>query len=43
VGLSLDFDVTHQPSEKSFTDELIGVISNRLVAAAETLGGRLRS
>ena len=42
-GLSLAFEVTLQPSEKSFTDEQIGEISARIVAAAEKLGARLRS
>jgi phenylalanyl-tRNA synthetase beta chain len=42
-GLSLAFEVTLQPMEKSFTDEQIGEISKRIVAAAEKLGARLRS
>jgi phenylalanyl-tRNA synthetase beta chain len=42
-GLSLGFEVTLQPAEKSFTDEQIGEISKRIVAAAEKLGARLRS
>jgi phenylalanyl-tRNA synthetase beta chain len=42
-GLSLAFDVTHQPSEKSFTDEQIAEISSRIVAVAEKSGARLRS
>ena len=42
-GLSLAFEVTLQPADKSFTDEQIGEISSRIVAAAEKLGGRLRS
>jgi phenylalanyl-tRNA synthetase beta chain len=42
-GLSLALEVTLQPSEKSFTDEQIGEISRRIVAAAEKLGARLRS
>jgi phenylalanyl-tRNA synthetase beta chain len=42
-GLSLAFEVTLQPAEKSFTDEQIGEISKRIVAAAEKLGARLRS
>ena len=41
-GLSLAFEVTLQPTEKSFTDEQIGDISGRIVAAAEKLGARLR-
>jgi phenylalanyl-tRNA synthetase beta chain len=41
--LSLAFEVTLQPIEKSFTDEQIGEISQRVVAAAEKLGARLRS
>jgi phenylalanyl-tRNA synthetase beta chain len=42
-GLSLALEVTLQPVEKSFTDEQIGEISARIVAAAEKLGARLRS
>ncbi|MEP6983642.1 MAG: phenylalanine--tRNA ligase subunit beta, partial [Sphingomicrobium sp.] len=42
-GLSLAFEVTLQPAEKSFTDAEIGEISARIVAAAEKLGARLRS
>jgi phenylalanyl-tRNA synthetase beta chain len=42
-GLSLAFEVTLQPFDKSFTDEQIGEISGRIVAAAEKLGARLRS
>jgi phenylalanyl-tRNA synthetase beta chain len=42
-GLSLAFEVMLQPSDKSFTDEQIGEISARVVAAAEKLGARLRS
>jgi phenylalanyl-tRNA synthetase beta chain len=42
-GLSLAFEVTLQPVEKSFTDEQIGELSRRIVAATEKLGARLRS
>jgi phenylalanyl-tRNA synthetase beta chain len=42
-GLSLAFEVTLQPGEKSFTDGEIGEISKRITAAAEKLGARLRS
>ena len=42
-GLSLAFEVTLQPSQKSFTDEEIGEISKRIVGAAEKSGARLRS
>jgi phenylalanyl-tRNA synthetase beta chain len=42
-GLSLAFEIMLQPVEKSFTDEQIGEISRRIVAAAEKLGARLRS
>jgi phenylalanyl-tRNA synthetase beta chain len=42
-GLSLAFEITLQPTEKSFTDEQIGEISQRIVVAAEKLGARLRS
>jgi phenylalanyl-tRNA synthetase beta chain len=41
-GLSLAFEVTLQPAEKSFTDEQIGEISKRIVAAAEKLDVHLR-
>ena len=41
-GLSLAFEVTLQPLEKSFTEEQIAEISQRIVAAAEKLGARLR-
>jgi phenylalanyl-tRNA synthetase beta chain len=42
-GLSLAFEVTLQPVEKSFTEEQIAEVSQRIVAAAEKLGARLRS
>ena len=42
-GVSLAFEVTLQPLEKSFTEEQIGEISRRIVAAAEKLGARLRA
>jgi phenylalanyl-tRNA synthetase beta chain len=42
-GLSLAFEVTLQPPDKSFTDEQIADISQRIVAAAEKLGAHLRS
>jgi phenylalanyl-tRNA synthetase beta chain len=42
-GLSLAFEVLLQPLEKSFTDEQIGEVSRRIIAAAEKLGARLRS
>jgi phenylalanyl-tRNA synthetase beta chain len=42
-GLSLAFEITLQPVEKSFTDEQIAEISGRIVAAAQKLGARLRS
>jgi phenylalanyl-tRNA synthetase beta chain len=41
-GLSLAFEVTLQPAQKSFTDEQIAEVSQRIVAAAEKLGARLR-
>ena len=41
-GLSLAFEVTLQPAEKSFTDAEIGEASKKIVAAAEKLGARLR-
>jgi len=42
-GLSLAFEVTLQPVEKSFTDEQIGDATMRIVAAAEKVGARLRT
>jgi len=42
-GLSLALEVTLQPTDKSFTDDEIAVISKRIVGAAEKLGARLRS
>jgi phenylalanyl-tRNA synthetase beta chain len=42
-GLSLAFEVTLQPLERSLTDEQIAEISQRVVAAAQKLGARLRS
>ncbi len=42
-GLSLAFEVTFQPEGKSMTDDEIGAISRRIVAAAAKLGARLRS
>ena len=40
--LSLAFEVTLQPEDKSFTDEQIAEIAKRIIAAAEKLGARLR-
>ncbi|MGN6155798.1 MAG: phenylalanine--tRNA ligase subunit beta [Sphingomicrobium sp.] len=42
-GLSLAFEVTLQPGEKSFTEEELGAISKKIVAAAEKVGAKLRS
>jgi phenylalanyl-tRNA synthetase beta chain len=42
-GLSLAVEVALQPRDKSFTDEQIGEISKRIVAAAGKLRARLRS
>lgn len=42
-GLSLALEVTLQPTEKSFTDEQIGEIAQRIISAAERLGARLRT
>jgi phenylalanyl-tRNA synthetase beta chain len=42
-GLSLAFEVTLQPMDKSFTDEEIAAISKAIVASAEKLGAKLRS
>lgn len=39
---SLAFEVTLQPNEKSFTDEELKAISDRIVAAAAKTGARLR-
>lgn len=41
-GLSLAFEVSLQPGGKSFTDEELGAISRKIIAAAEKLGARLR-
>jgi phenylalanyl-tRNA synthetase beta chain len=41
-GLSLAFEVTLQPGERSFTEEDLTAISKRIVAAAEKLGAKLR-
>jgi phenylalanyl-tRNA synthetase beta chain len=41
-GLSLAFEVTLQPGEKSFNDEELAGIAERIVAAAGKLGARLR-
>jgi phenylalanyl-tRNA synthetase beta chain len=41
-GLSLAFEVTLQPGDKSFTDEELGAISKKIVAAADKLGATLR-
>jgi phenylalanyl-tRNA synthetase beta chain len=41
-GLSLAFEVTLQPGEKSFTEEELAAISKKIVAAAEKLGVKLR-
>lgn len=40
--LSLAYEVTLQPAERTFTDEDIAAISAKVVAAAEKLGARLR-
>jgi phenylalanyl-tRNA synthetase beta chain len=42
AGLSLAFEVTLQPGEKSFTEEELTAISKTVVAAAERLGAKLR-
>jgi phenylalanyl-tRNA synthetase beta chain len=41
-GLSLAFEVTLQPGEKSFTEEDLTTIGAKVVAAAEKLGAKLR-
>lgn len=42
-GLSLAFEVTLQPSEKSFTEDELSAISKRVILAAEKIGAQLRS
>jgi phenylalanyl-tRNA synthetase beta chain len=42
-GLSLAYEVTLQPGEKSFTEDEFAAISKTIVAAAEKLGAKLRS
>ncbi|MEO8176132.1 MAG: phenylalanine--tRNA ligase subunit beta [Sphingomicrobium sp.] len=42
-GLSLALEVTLQPTDKSFTEDEITVISKRIVDAAAKIGARLRS
>jgi phenylalanyl-tRNA synthetase beta chain len=42
-GLSLAYEVTLQPGEKSFTEDELAAISKTIVAAAEKLGAKLRS
>jgi phenylalanyl-tRNA synthetase beta chain len=39
---SLAVEVTLQPGEKSFTDEELKAIADRIVKAAEKLGAKLR-
>jgi phenylalanyl-tRNA synthetase beta chain len=39
---SLAVEVTLQPAEKSFTEEELKAISDRIVAAAAKVGARLR-
>jgi phenylalanyl-tRNA synthetase beta chain len=41
-GLSLAFEVTLQPGDKSFTDDELAAISTKVVASAEKLGAKLR-
>lgn len=41
--VSLAIEVALQPTEKSFTDEQIGEISKKIIAAADKLGAKLRS
>ena len=41
--LSLAFEVRLQPAEKSFTEEQLGEVSKRIIAAAEKLGASLRT
>ncbi|MCM8558104.1 phenylalanine--tRNA ligase subunit beta [Sphingomicrobium sediminis] len=42
-GLSLAIEVTLQPGEKSFTEEELGAISQKIMAAAEAKGASLRA
>ncbi len=42
-GLSLAVEVTLQPADESFTDHDLAAIAQRIVAAAEKLGAKLRS
>jgi phenylalanyl-tRNA synthetase beta chain len=42
-GLSLAYEVTLQPAEKSFTEEELAAISKKIVASGEKLGAKLRS
>jgi len=42
-GLSLAFEVTLQPGDRSFTEEDLAAISKRIIAAAEKAGAKLRS
>ncbi|HEX2804417.1 MAG TPA: phenylalanine--tRNA ligase subunit beta [Sphingomicrobium sp.] len=41
-GLSLAFEATLQPGDKSFTEEELAATSKKIVAAAEKLGAKLR-
>jgi phenylalanyl-tRNA synthetase beta chain len=42
-GLSLAYEVTLQPAEKSFTEEELAAISKKIVASGEELGAKLRT
>ncbi len=42
-GLSLAFEVTLQPGEKSFTEDELSSISAKVIAAADKLGAKLRA
>ena len=42
-GLSLAYEVTLQPAEKSFTEEELAAISKKIVASGEKLGAKLRT
>jgi phenylalanyl-tRNA synthetase beta chain len=42
-GLSLAYEVTLQPAEKSFTEEELAAISKKIVASGERLGAKLRT
>jgi phenylalanyl-tRNA synthetase beta chain len=42
-GLSLAYEVTLRPAEKSFTEEELAAISKKIVASGQKLGAKLRT